>query len=180
MPRCDCFVDVGCGHAKGVSSVFVACSACSLCGVRLSERDGRLGMPKRSTCSRRMGCASVTRVRTVTLPPVFSFFSFSFPPNFFPFLFFSGPGRCGCGFCAWCLRDCGGDAHQHVGRCSAKPDAARADPFFASKALVDSAQRARRVERLRAHLASLDAETRDLLVRDMKAMLDDRLPGWAA
>ena len=25
--------------------------------------------------------------------------------------------RCGCGFCAWCLRDCGADAHQHVANC---------------------------------------------------------------
>lgn len=26
-------------------------------------------------------------------------------------------GRCGCGFCAWCLRDCGDDAHRHVANC---------------------------------------------------------------
>ena len=25
--------------------------------------------------------------------------------------------RCGCRFCAWCLRDCGADAHQHVVKC---------------------------------------------------------------
>ncbi len=25
--------------------------------------------------------------------------------------------RCGCRFCAWCLRDCGADAHQHVANC---------------------------------------------------------------
>lgn len=25
--------------------------------------------------------------------------------------------RCGCGFCAWCLKDCGSDAHRHVTRC---------------------------------------------------------------
>jgi hypothetical protein len=25
--------------------------------------------------------------------------------------------RCGCGFCAWCLRDCGADAHEHVANC---------------------------------------------------------------
>lgn len=24
---------------------------------------------------------------------------------------------CGCGFCAWCLQDCGGDAHAHVLQC---------------------------------------------------------------
>ena len=26
--------------------------------------------------------------------------------------------RCGCGFCAWCLTDCGADAHRHVGNCA--------------------------------------------------------------
>lgn len=25
--------------------------------------------------------------------------------------------RCVCGFCAWCLQDCGNDAHQHVATC---------------------------------------------------------------
>jgi serine/threonine protein kinase len=25
--------------------------------------------------------------------------------------------RCSCGFCAWCLQDCGRDAHNHVARC---------------------------------------------------------------
>ena len=27
-------------------------------------------------------------------------------------------GSCGCGFCAWCLKDCGDDAHQHVMACA--------------------------------------------------------------
>ena len=26
-------------------------------------------------------------------------------------------GRCGCGFCAYCLKDCGEDAHSHVATC---------------------------------------------------------------
>jgi hypothetical protein len=26
--------------------------------------------------------------------------------------------RCGCGFCAWCLADCGADAHRHVANCT--------------------------------------------------------------
>jgi hypothetical protein len=25
--------------------------------------------------------------------------------------------RCSCGFCAWCLQDCGNDSHQHVRQC---------------------------------------------------------------
>jgi hypothetical protein len=25
--------------------------------------------------------------------------------------------RCSCGFCAWCLHDCGNDAHEHVRQC---------------------------------------------------------------
>ena len=26
--------------------------------------------------------------------------------------------RCGCGFCGWCLHDCGDDAHRHVANCA--------------------------------------------------------------
>ena len=29
-------------------------------------------------------------------------------------------GRCNCGFCAWCLKDCGQDAHEHVANCKHK------------------------------------------------------------
>ena len=29
--------------------------------------------------------------------------------------------RCPCHFCGWCLQDCGGDAHDHVRQCPAKP-----------------------------------------------------------
>lgn len=29
-----------------------------------------------------------------------------------------GNNQCGCGFCAWCLKDCGGDAHRHVPSCA--------------------------------------------------------------
>jgi hypothetical protein len=89
-----------------------------------------------------------------------------------------GRSRCGCGFCAWCLHDCGRDAHQHVGRCTAKPPDARADPFFASKALVDKAQRDRRVQMLGEYLRGLPQETRESVVQRMRAVLDDRLPGW--
>lgn len=85
--------------------------------------------------------------------------------------------RCGCGFCAWCLQDCGSDAHQHVGRCTAKPPGT--DPFFASSALVDEAQRTRRIELLEAYLRPLPTETREGVERSLRAVLQDRLPGWS-
>lgn len=45
---------------------------------------------------------------------------------------------CGCGFCAWCLEDCGTDAHKHVAHCEVKPPGA--DTFFGSQKEVTQAQ----------------------------------------
>merc|ERR1719399_2305929 len=35
------------------------------------------------------------------------------------FALYCGRPGCGCGFCAYCLEDCGSDAHQHVPKCKA-------------------------------------------------------------
>jgi Ran GTPase-activating protein (RanGAP) involved in mRNA processing and transport len=45
-----------------------------------------------------------------------------------------GVTRCKAAFCAWCLTDCGDDAHQHVPRCPENASRAdeHADPFFTS------------------------------------------------
>lgn len=45
--------------------------------------------------------------------------------------------NCSCGFCAWCLTDCGRDAHSHVAKCPKKPPGG--DVFFASKDSIKDA-----------------------------------------
>ena len=56
---------------------------------------------------------------------------------------------CKAAFCAWCLMDCGSDAHQHVPRCFANPARTDpdADPFYTSDARWKAAM-TRRTNRL--------------------------------
>jgi len=62
-----------------------------------------------------------------------------------------GPG-CGCAFCAWCLQDCGHDAHAHVRTCPRNP--ARGE-LFDSKRQFPASQRKRVVEAVRGYLGAL-------------------------
>ena len=64
-----------------------------------------------------------------------------------------GVPSCGCGFCAWCLADCGDDAHKHVAECPAKPEGA--DRFFGTDQQCEEAWRSLR---LRLVSACLDAQ----------------------
>jgi hypothetical protein len=50
--------------------------------------------------------------------------------------------RCNCGFCAWCLKDCGADAHTHVARCDLNLEPGHG--VFSSERLVEEGRRARR------------------------------------
>lgn len=86
-------------------------------------------------------------------------------------------GRCRCGFCAWCLSDCGADAHKHVGRCPAKPTGA--DRFYGTMAQVNQVQRHKIETQLRQFLSELAASTKEKLLRLMRPLLADRLPGFA-
>jgi hypothetical protein len=54
---------------------------------------------------------------------------------------------CGCAFCAYCLADCGNDAHGHVRQC------ALGEGLWSERAGFERAQRARRERSLRAYLA---------------------------
>ncbi|KAJ8600318.1 hypothetical protein CTAYLR_000626 [Chrysophaeum taylorii] len=79
------------------------------------------------------------------------------------------PG-CRCGFCAYCLADCGDDAHAHVGQC------AHGEGLFPAKAqeTLARAQRARRDRDLRAYLRTLPHdEARAMLVRSLDRELRD-------
>jgi hypothetical protein len=59
--------------------------------------------------------------------------------------------RCACGFCAWCLADCGNDAHEHVRQCDQKPPGA--DVYFGSQAQFAAAQKRRQEGLVRRYLA---------------------------
>ena len=67
--------------------------------------------------------------------------------------------RCPCGFCGWCLADCGRDAHEHVRSCSQKPPGA--DVYFASVEQFKAAQRRRQRRLIRAYLQEdVDADVK--------------------
>jgi ankyrin repeat protein/serine/threonine protein kinase len=59
-------------------------------------------------------------------------------------------GKCRAGFCAWCLHDCGEDAHRHVNNCAHNSTQPRS--VFGTEAQFEQAQRARRANLVRAYL----------------------------
>ena len=61
--------------------------------------------------------------------------------------------RCNCAFCAWCLRDCGGDAHRHVATCVRNLAPGRS--VFSSPELVEQGRRVRHSEAAITFLSAL-------------------------
>jgi hypothetical protein len=80
-----------------------------------------------------------------------------------------GKNNCHCGFCAWCLKDCGDDAHLHVAHCSER----QAEGLYHSKAAFDEHHRKKRARAVQgtiqqAGLSAVAAEKlRDMLRRDL-------------
>ncbi len=70
---------------------------------------------------------------------------------------------CGCGFCAWCLADCGADAHRHVANCAANLQPGRA--VFSSLALLQRCQRERHRAVATALLQEMDGAEAAEVVR---------------
>jgi len=69
--------------------------------------------------------------------------------------------ECRCHFCAWCLTDCGPDAHAHVLLCPDKPSSV-GRRIFARWDQVQQVHRARQSRRLREYLlAIVDKQIRD-------------------
>eukprot|EP00418_Pyrodinium_bahamense_P074625 CAMPEP_0179102716 /NCGR_PEP_ID=MMETSP0796-20121207/47555_1 /TAXON_ID=73915 /ORGANISM="Pyrodinium bahamense, Strain pbaha01" /LENGTH=214 /DNA_ID=CAMNT_0020800599 /DNA_START=53 /DNA_END=697 /DNA_ORIENTATION=- len=62
---------------------------------------------------------------------------------------------CGCGFCAWCLADCGSDAHGHVATCK---QSARRAGHHGSFQEFNAAQGARRRAAVMQYLQTLEAD----------------------
>ena len=72
--------------------------------------------------------------------------------------------RCKCAFCAYCLADCGKDAHRHVANC----DQSLATGVHGSRAVFEEAQRRRRQRLLTAHLGSLQPALRGDVVKALE------------
>jgi hypothetical protein len=77
---------------------------------------------------------------------------------------------CQCGFCGWCLQDCGTDAHSHVATCR---DKLGTDKYFGSEKLFEQAQRKRRLDALVLFLKTLGRNERAEVLRSIQTDLND-------
>ena len=93
-------------------------------------------------------------------------------------------GRCRAAFCAYCLADCGKDAHAHVGTCAEGKDSLKAAgvgnrrnvgghpaTVYGTKQAFEVAQKRRRCKHLALYLERFDDENREELL----TALDDEL-----
>jgi len=80
-------------------------------------------------------------------------------------------GRCNCGFCGWCLKDCGDDAHDHVARCTKKVST---DEYHGSFTEFEQAHKPRRERLVRDYLHSIaDHKVRTETVAQSRIDLED-------
>lgn len=114
------------------------------------------------------------------------------------FLDFSGCfaltcARCGAGICAYCLTDCGKDAHAHIGQCSIAKDVAKwqvkhdkekarhmqatnrghAVGTFGTSDMFDQAQRLRRIRHFAARSATWDDDFFKRVLASLEVELKD-------
>ena len=66
--------------------------------------------------------------------------------------------NCNCGFCGYCLHDCGDDAHQHTANCKYNN---RRPSVFTRRTDYEESQRLRRTESLKAYLATIRVGIRE-------------------
>jgi serine/threonine protein kinase len=78
--------------------------------------------------------------------------------------------RCRCGFCAYCLADCGNDAHAHVARC---PHNRRNREVFGRDEDFQAAQHQRRERMLQEYLATVDVFIRAKVVGACRRYFED-------
>ena len=89
--------------------------------------------------------------------------------------------RCPCAFCAWCLEDCGDDAHDHVANCphnttqaqriNVDGDGVDLPRHYGSEEQFQVAQAVRRQRQLRQYLDLLDDNTRRAVLRALETEL---------
>jgi hypothetical protein len=63
-------------------------------------------------------------------------------------------GKCSCAFCAWCLADCGADAHGHVVRCQHNLNPRK--DVFSTRALFEEGRRLRQMRTAEQFLQRLE------------------------
>ena len=81
-------------------------------------------------------------------------------------------GACTCAFCAYCLEDCGRDAHSHVANC--RYNIAPGKSVHATFQVFERAQRERRTRLLKQHLAQhVEAGVRGALIEALARDLAD-------
>jgi hypothetical protein len=80
--------------------------------------------------------------------------------------------RCGCGFCAYCLEDCGADAHRHVANCPY--NTAPGKSLHASFGAFERAHRERRLRKLAEYVKrEVPGDSRAAVVEAMQKDLRD-------
>ena len=92
-----------------------------------------------------------------------------------------GNSRCGCRFCAFCLKDCGRDAHGHVATCRHRPKDMR-DTYFTREGQFDTLQRERRQRLIVEYFQTVPEKERSHLYKALRTQFRDcrlRFPaGW--
>jgi hypothetical protein len=78
---------------------------------------------------------------------------------------------CGCGFCAYCLQDCGRDAHAHVAGCTLNKKPNR--DVFGTPKDFQLAQKERRTRLLKAYLRQADLNATVVLPQLIKSLQKD-------
>lgn len=87
---------------------------------------------------------------------------------------------CSCGFCAWCLNDCGEDSHRHVANCQHNLAPGRA--VFSTQELFEKAHRLRQERLVRQYVQNMPQDVRLEVLKRLEINLrhcglDSLMPG---
>jgi hypothetical protein len=82
-----------------------------------------------------------------------------------------GKHGCGCGFCAWCLADCGTDAHSHVPNCPNNPLPGK--PVYGELAAWKRVQNISRLEKIKNLLRNKESNVKKKLKEVLKKEFED-------
>ena len=78
--------------------------------------------------------------------------------------------NCNCGFCSWCLLDCGGDAHRHVANCPY--NLAPGKNVFANDQLIAEGRKKRQERELKSYFGRLGNDMKGKVIDAMGKVLD--------
>jgi hypothetical protein len=84
-----------------------------------------------------------------------------------------GSPGCNCCFCAWCLEDCGTDAHAHVRACCHKAPGATPDSYFGTFQQFKESERRRQQRLLTEYLRGLPAAQQASALASVQTDLND-------